>query len=276
MRASRSRPSSRRSPSSSAATPTGRSSSTGTNTLSARAPDVPGRRSPTEGPPFGAPLFVLNLKAYPGSVGADAVRIGAALERLARAAGVAAAIAPAAPDLARLASALRIPVLSQHVDAFPAGPYTGWVVPSAVRASGGRGSLVNHSEHPLEADLIPRALDALRSEGLVPIVCAKDVDESARLAAWAPDYLAVEPPELIGGDRAVSTARPEVVSGTVEAVRRVAPSTHVLCGAGVHDRTDVRRALELGSAGVLVASAVTRASSPSDAMAELLAGFRGA
>jgi len=90
---------------------------------------------------------------------------------------------------------------------------------------------------------------------------------------FRPDYIAVEPPELIGGNRSVSTARPEVVSGTVEAVRRVSPSTLVLCGAGVHARGDVARALELGADGVLVASAVTRSGDPRVAIAELLAGF---
>jgi triosephosphate isomerase len=64
-----------------------------------------------------------------------------------------------------------------------------------------------------------------------------------------------------------------VVAGAVEAVRRVAPATIVLCGAGVHNRLDVARALELGSEGVLVASAVTRASDPRAALVELLSGF---
>jgi len=107
----------------------------------------------------------------------------------------------------------------------------------------------------------------------VAVVCAADVGAARVLAKTRPPYLAVEPPELIGGDRAVSTARPEVVSGTVSAVRAVSPGTLVLCGAGVHDRRDVARALELGAEGVLVASAVTRAPDTERAIRELLAGY---
>jgi triosephosphate isomerase (TIM) len=125
----------------------------------------------------------------------------------------------------------------------------------------------------MEAAALRDAAGRLELLGLAAVVCAQSVEQARALASVRPPFLAVEPPELIGGDRAVSTARPEVVSETVAAVRSVAPATRVLCGAGVHDRRDVRRALELGSAGVLVASAVARAADPRAAIAELLAGF---
>ena len=183
------------------------------------------------------------------------------------------AIAPATPDLARVASSVSIPVLAQHVDPLDAGPHTGFVPVSAAEQAGAWGSLVNHSEHPLSTAKTFDAARRLSALGLAAVVCARDVAAARRLAAVQPPYLAVEPPELIGGDRAVSTAKPEVVAGTVAAVRSVAPSTLVLCGAGVHDRRDVARARELGAEGVLVASAVTRAPDVRVAIAELLAGF---
>jgi triosephosphate isomerase len=219
------------------------------------------------------PLLVVNLKAYPSSIGPGALRIGLALDRLGRRAGVPVAIAPAAADLGVLAARLRLPVLAQHVDAFSAGARTGYMLPESVAASGGRGSLVNHSEHRLRPPAIRETVRRLIGQGLVPLLCATDVANARDLARLEAPYLAVEPPELIGGTQSVSSARPEVVSGTVAAVRQVAPRTHVLCGAGVHDRTDVRRALELGAEGILVASAVTRAPDPARAIHELLSGF---
>jgi triosephosphate isomerase (TIM) len=227
----------------------------------------------TELPPLGRPLLLLNLKVYPGSLGDGAERTGRHLEELGRSAGVAVAIAPATPDLGRLASTLSIPVLAQHVDPVLPGAETGFVPPEAVAAAGGRGSLVNHSEHPLPLEIARTTVARLASTGLVAVLCAGDVAAAGRLAPAGAPYLAIEPPELIGGDRAVSTARPEVVSDTVRVVRSVAPATSVLCGAGVHDRRDVERALELGAVGILVASAVTRSSSPRAAIEELLAGF---
>ncbi len=186
---------------------------------------------------------------------------------------MAVAIAPAMPDLGRVAGAVEVPVLAQHADPRDAGASTGYVPPEAISAAGARGSLVNHSEHPLSIRDVAEVLARLHVLKLAAVVCAPDPAAAGRLAALRPSYLAVEPPELIGGTRAVSTARPQVVVEAVAAVHAVAPSTVVLCGAGVHRREDVRRALELGSQGVLVASAVTRAPDPRRVIDELLAGF---
>jgi len=183
------------------------------------------------------------------------------------------AIAPQATDIATLAARVRISVLAQHVDPVEPGARTGAIVAEAIRSAGAVGSLVNHSERPLEDAAVGDAVGRLVRLGLVPVVCASDVGSAARLARYQPAYLAVEPPELIGGDRSVTTARPEVVSGAVAAVRAASPTTRVLCGAGIHDRNDVAAALRLGAQGILVASAVTRAADPARAIAELLAGF---
>jgi triosephosphate isomerase len=218
-------------------------------------------------------VFLLNLKAYANCLGEGASQIGTTLAREARRLGVAAVLCPSTPDLSSLASRLPIPVLAQHVDPDEPGAHTGAIVAEAIQAAGAAGSLLNHSERPMPEEELGRAIARLQSLGLVPVVCARDVDDARRVARFRPAYLAVEPPELIGGDRSVATAQPEVVRGAVTAVREVSPHTNVLCGAGVRDRNDVRIALELGAVGVLVASAVTRAADPTEAIDELLAGY---
>jgi len=239
------------------------------------APDPSDRRRPprAERPPLGAPLFVLNLKSFPAAVGPGALAIARDLARAGRAAGVAVAVAPSPPDLAAVAAAVRIPVLAQHVDPLDLGPTTGFVPVEVIAAVGAAGSLVNHSEHPLSAHATARVTRRLAEAGLTALVCARDARIAGRLAALRPPYIAIEPPELIGGHRAVSTAKPGVIVAGVSAVQRVAPSTRVLCGAGIHGRTDVRRALELGAEGILVASAVALARSPRRAIEGLLSGF---
>ncbi len=190
-----------------------------------------------------------------------------------RSAGVPVAIAPAMPDVGRVAAAVGIPVVAQHVDPFDPGPHTGFVTAESLAAAGARGSLVNHSEHPLTRAEIGDVVRRLKSAKLEAVVCAGDVEPARLLAELEPPYLAVEPPELIGGDISVSTARPEVVAMTVDAVHTISPESLVLCGAGIRDSADVHRALELGSDGILVASAVTRAKNPRAAIEELLSGF---
>jgi len=90
------------------------------------------------------------------------------------------------------------------------------------------------------------------------------------VAALGPDYVAVEPPELIGTGIPVSKAKPEVITDTVELVKKVNPEVKVLTGAGISSGEDVKKALELGSVGVLLASGVTKAKDPEKAIRDLV------
>ncbi|MCI4363915.1 MAG: triose-phosphate isomerase [Thermoplasmata archaeon] len=231
------------------------------------------RPSPTSAAPLGQPLFLLNLKAYPSSIGRRADTLLGLLEQASQEYGVPSALAPSLPDLGRLADRARLPVLAPHIDSRAAGAATGWVVPEAVAAAGAAGSLLNHSERPISPEEVARCVERLRALKLAAVVCARTPAEAGRLARERPPYLAIEPPELIGGKVSVSRARPEVITEAVLAVRAVSPRTSVLCGAGIHDRGDVRKALELGARGVLVASAVATSPRPKSALAELFRGF---
>lgn len=90
-------------------------------------------------------------------------------------------------------------------------------------------------------------------------MCAPDPYTSAAAAALEPTAVAVEPPELIGTGKAVSREKPDVIVKTVELVKRVNPSIPVITGAGIESYEDVKRAVELGTQGVLVASAIVKA-----------------
>jgi len=97
---------------------------------------------------------------------------------------------------------------------------------------------------------------------LFSVVCANNAAVSAAAAALKPNMIAVEPPELIGTGIPVSKAKPEVVSGTVDLVKRINPDVVILCGAGITRGEDVAAALRLGTEGVLVASGVVKAKDP--------------
>jgi len=85
--------------------------------------------------------------------------------------------------------------------------------------------------------------------------------------------VAVEPPELIGTGISVSKAKPEVVREAVDPIKRMG-NVRVLCGAGITTADDVRKALELGVDGVLLATAVTRSRDPRGKLMELAGAFK--
>ncbi len=213
------------------------------------------------------PIIALNLKTYPESLGERGAKLCQIASEVSLVSGVRIIVAPQMVDL-RDSSQICNDVFAQHVDAAAAGAFTGAVTVESIKAAGCKGSLVNHSEKRLPEDVIAATIARLKEAGLESMLCTKDTEESVRLAKYEPSFIAVEPPELIGSGISVSTARPEVVSRTVEAVAKV-NATPVLCGAGVSNASDVKKAVELGAAGVLLASAFVKSADPKKLLLEM-------
>ncbi len=224
-----------------------------------------------------APLIIVNFKTYREATGENAVKLAKACEAAALKAKNRAKVAVAvqATDIFIVAAAVdkkKVMVFAQHIDANGQGKSTGFVTAEAVREAGASGTLLNHAEHKI-TDIAKRIATA-KAAKLAVVVCAANVAEAKAVASLtpAPDYIAVEPPELIGGKVSVSEARPELIAAAAAAVKKENNRITVLCGAGVNSRSDVEKALELGTEGILVASAVVLAKDPERALAELIKG----
>lgn len=204
--------------------------------------------------------LLVNFKNYPEVLGEGSVRLALAVKKGAEAAGVEGIVAPPIPMLGLVASRARVWVYSQTIGSDLGDKSTGSVVPEAVKAAGGRGTILNHSESRKTTAELRRLVPLIKSHGLEICLCAQTAAEAARLSVLGPNYLAVEPPELIGSGIAVSRARPELIQRTVTASRRAGYEGPILCGAGIVGADDVKKAVELGADGVLVASAVVKAS----------------
>ena len=202
-------------------------------------------------------LVVVNFKTYQTAHGTSAEELALAMSGIDTDARMIAAVS--ALDLAAVvAAAPDLEVWCQHLDPVGFGSNTGWLHPETAIERGATGTLINHAEHKVSIEHVAMLLDQV-PEGFEVCACAADVDEAMALAALVPTYVAVEPPELIGGDSSVSSADPGIVSGTAAAVREVSDEVGILCGAGVKTGADVAKAIELGSIGVLLASGVTKA-----------------
>jgi len=154
------------------------------------------------------------------------------------------------------------------VDPIEPGSHTGHVLPQSLQFCGVTGSLINHSEDRMPATEIKKCVDVCRKNGLTSVVCAESIEKVKEVSQFKPDYVAIEPPELIGSGIPVSKADPGIVRNSVAAVTD--PNVKVLCGAGISKGEDVRAALELGTVGVLLASGVVKANDPKAALRDLV------
>ena len=215
------------------------------------------------------PLILVNLKTYREAMGKAAVSLAKAADDVADRTGVCIAVAPQAVDIRMVVEASTAPVFAQHIDPVGHGQFTGHMLPEAFAEAGCVGTLINHSEHRLELKAIEATIRRANEAKLLPVVCVDTVDRGRLVAPFKPDMIAIEPPELIGTGTPVSKARPEVVSGAVEAVKSLEPGVRVLCGAGITSGSDAYSALRLGAEGVLVASGVVKAKNPREALMDL-------
>ncbi|MEW6748246.1 MAG: triose-phosphate isomerase [Candidatus Micrarchaeota archaeon] len=217
-------------------------------------------------------MIVLNLKTYPESI-KKALLFTDIAKEVVDETGLRIVVCP--PMLSLHEAAERFSdVFSQHADPEKAGAHTGSIGAEMLKAAKVKGSLINHSERRVGDNARLKAtVDSLHMHGLESLVCAASPEEAAVIAAYSPTYIAVEPPELIGSGVSVSTARPEVVSDSVKAVKDVDGKVSVLCGAGVSNRDDVKKSLELGASGVLLASAFVKSHDPRKFLTELASAF---
>lgn len=215
------------------------------------------------------PFIVVNFKAYSEVCGKKGLDLAKACESVSDEAGVRIIACPQMVDLAATVNSVHIPVWSQTVDAVSPGGRTGHATAEAIAAAGAAGTLINHSECRKKVFDIEDTITRCRNNKLISCVCTNNIAVSKAAASLGPTYVAVEPPELIGGDISVTTADPQIVSNTVEIVKGIDNSVEVLCGAGVKDAKDVSKAIELGAKGVLLASGVVKAKNPEEVLRDL-------
>jgi triosephosphate isomerase len=215
------------------------------------------------------PLIVVNFKTYASASGATAETLAVAMEAHSNGPARMVAVVSAFDLEAVRRAAPSLEVWSQHLDPVGQGGFTGWLEPKTAIHRGAQGTIINHAEHKVEMDHVQRLLPQLPED--FPVCgCAADLEEAKSLAEMGPTFIAVEPPELIGGDISVTTADPSIVSDTVAVVKATNPDVRVLCGAGVKNGQDVATAIKLGAEGVLLASGVTKASDVESVLNDLV------
>jgi triosephosphate isomerase len=214
-------------------------------------------------------LLMINMKAYEQGIGRKARYIADIASRLSSQTGVKIILVAQPTDIESLS--FKNNVFAQHIDPVSYGSQTGHILPEAVRTAGAKGSLINHFERSLSMDEIKQRIDRAKNVGLTTVACARTPEDAAKIAAMGPDYIAIEPQELIGNP--ISKNNPGFIQDAVSAVRSANPSVKVLAGAGINSSQDVVAALSLGAVGVIVSSAVVKSENPEQSLKDILSGF---
>jgi len=203
-------------------------------------------------------MFVINCKNYEEISGDKIKKFIKIAEQVSKKYKIKIAISPP-QHLIGLVANSSITILAQHIDNSKVGSTTGFIIPELLKKSKVKGSLINHSEHRISSKEIEKLVLKLKELKMISIVCVKDVAEVKKYLKINPDFIAIEPPELIGSGKAVSKEKPDLIEKAASIVNNSKNKTKLLCGAGIVSGEDVAKSIELGSKGILVASGIIKA-----------------
>jgi triosephosphate isomerase (TIM) len=218
--------------------------------------------------------LIINLKNYLETSGENTINLVKDAEKVSVRLDVEIIVCPPQPSLALIVKHTNLKVISQHVDAKEPGSTTGYYVPEIIENIGAAGSLINHSEHPIEITEIKQMIEKLKKLNLLSLVCVKTTKELKEILDLAPDYIAIEPPELIGTQKSISSEKPFLIRECKQMVNTKGQISELICGAGINKSEDVKMALEYGAKGILVSSSITKANNWYEKIFELASAFK--
>lgn len=219
-------------------------------------------------------MIFVNYKTYEEGSGQNAVALTKILEEVAKESQIKIIPVVQVIDAETIVAATTLEVWVQHVDPLNYGAHTGWTLPEEVAKIGVSGVFLNHSEHKFDNfDALYTAVEKSIAANLKTLVFAGNLDELTKVSELGTTYVVYEPPELVGSTTtSVASAQPDIISKASDIARE--KGLPLIVGAGIHSMDDVKKSLELGVVGVVVATNIVKSEDPKKALLELVEGFK--
>jgi len=220
-------------------------------------------------------MIVINLKAYEEVIGKKGLLLLEAAEKIYEEYNIKIILAPQPTDIFLLAqNARNVKIFAQHIDPILPGAHTGHILAKAVKEAGAHGTIINHSEKQLKISDIEKIINIGKEINLEILACANNPIVGAAISKFDPEYIAIEPPELIGTGISLAKIKPEIITKSVEIIKSTNSRPKILIGAGISDKEDVEKSIRYGAEGVLLSSSVVKAKDFYEKLKNLAEGFK--
>jgi triosephosphate isomerase len=213
-------------------------------------------------------IFV-NFKTYSESTGENSLKLAEICLKQAKEKNILIIPVVQAVDLFRVTSKLGGQVWVQHIDDATSGKFTGLVTTEAIAIAQGKGTLLNHSEHPIPPGTVKQIVVKAKNKGLQTMICAKTLGQLKRLIKLKPDFMGYEISEFIGTNVSITDASPKSI---IKAVG-ICGEIPLIIGAGINKKEDLVKAKQMGAQGVLISSSVVLAENQELRLKELLSAI---
>lgn len=218
--------------------------------------------------------LILNFKTYPEASGEAAMKLAAIVDKASRATSVRLVICPQAADIYRIREKFpHMSIWAQHIDAIIPGRNTGWTSPTTVVMAGATGTIINHSEHTLSTPQIHDTVNMCKQYHLVSCLALPNSSKLKDTVRLHSDFITYEPPQLISGENSLIDVDITVAEEFITEAKLHNCTSKLILGAGIRDPQDFAKAVEIGYAGVLLASGFVKSDDPEKYLAEMVKPF---
>jgi len=193
-------------------------------------------------------MIFLSLKTYKQSSGDNVIKLTQVAKKVSQDTKIPIILCAQAFDIRRINQQLGVQVWAQHLDPIDPDRHSGWLSPYSAKLAGAAGTVINHAEHEIDFDTITKTIAKCQDYDLKTLVITR--------------------PDLIGSQTAMIEAEPENIKKVIDMA-----SMPVIIGAGIQTGEHVKKTVQLGGAGVILASAVVKAQDPESALRDLASGF---
>lgn len=199
-------------------------------------------------------MIIINFKNY--KHGRESLALAKKIQRFLPKA----IVSVSSTDIFLVSKNTKLSVFAQHVDFLDSDRATGFLTAEAVKSAGAKGTLVNHSEHPLKSEEVKRIVQMANEKNLKVILCVPTIKQAKKFLHLKPWAMAFEDKKLVGTKKSITKYRKR----KVKKFAKILGKTEIisLCGAGIHSAKDVKAAKEFGCKGVLIASAIANSRDP--------------
>lgn len=209
------------------------------------------------------PIIVINLKTY--QQGKKVIELVKKIEKVSKKTGRKIIIGVQLTDIKNISEKTKLEIYSQHVDYFEKGRNTGFVLPESVKTQGAVGTFLNHSEHPINFEILKKTIKRCKKIKLKTAVFTDNLNSAKKIQKLKPDFLIYEPSELVGGNISVSTAKPESIKKISREIK-----IPFLVGAGIKTKEDIKKSLDFGAKGVAFSSVITLSKNPEKSLMKMI------
>lgn len=209
-------------------------------------------------------MIFLNFKTYPETSGDNTLKLCRLIQDK--------RVIPClqAVDIYKIKQVLPdLEIWAQHADPFTPGKFTGYQLPASLKAAGAQGVLINHSDHPVELEIIKATLNLCQLIKLKVMIITDSLKLIEKVNLLQPDFIGFEDPKLIGGPIAMIDAREDLVKQASQLAQMP-----LIVGGGIRTADHVKKSLQLGGLGVILASEFAKSTNPEKTLQDLVGGLK--